>query len=444
MATFNDYISFLEQQHNTTSFNSTLKSALSSANTLEDRAKSANTKLKKYPNFDEKIASDINLICQSKDEVETIIVGANDVLSALDIHINTIEPKFQELYTIIKERSFSKVQVQQEHLEMADKMSNRHGSTFSASKANRLGIEIDELIETIQDDLKERDKRLKELGDSRKLQILIASGVVLIILFILFWVKSTNSGPVPTKKINGSDQGNISTQKSNKPIAIPTNKTISPSTNNNSSDSKNSTQPPKEQIQQYKWVTCTDCKGQGQVQSNESCSNCSGDGLATCSKCNGSTKYSCTSCNGEKKFICRSCDGKKQIVCNYCDGTKSVDCSKCIVKGILTCGQCGGDGTYYGVCSFCNGKGTKPCTICNQTGNRPCNPCNQTGYEPCSSCNQTGYKPCSSCNQTGYKPCSSCSQTGNVKCRSCNGIGQVSEKVNCSKCEGRRQIQVKI
>ncbi|MFN0216986.1 MAG: hypothetical protein ACKVT2_22235, partial [Saprospiraceae bacterium] len=119
MDTFDTYEDFLIQQHNTTIDNATLKSAISSANALVDIAKSANDKLDKFPNFDGKISSDINVKCQNKEEVDLMIVEVKDRLLALDIQINSIEPKFQELYKIIKGRTNSKIQVQREHLETA-------------------------------------------------------------------------------------------------------------------------------------------------------------------------------------------------------------------------------------------------------------------------------------------------------------------------------------
>jgi len=183
------------------------------------------------------------------------------------------------------------------------------------------------------------------------------------------------------------------------------------------------TETPTEPVKQLKWITCSDCNGRGQIQSNGTCPTCSGAGQATCNQCQGQGKYECSNCKGEKKFVCSNCKGATYFTCSNCGG-----------KTNFTCSNCNGSG-YSG-----NGR----CYTCNGTGKTWCYTCNKTGKTWCYTCNKTGYTWCYTCNKTGSINCNTCNRTGNIRCNTCYGKGQVSGNINCPKCSGKGQVQVEI
>jgi serine/threonine protein kinase len=183
------------------------------------------------------------------------------------------------------------------------------------------------------------------------------------------------------------------------------------------------TEIPTEPVKQLKWISCSDCRGNGQIQSNGTCPTCNGAGQATCNQCKGQGHYECTNCKGEKKFTCSNCKGATYFVCSNCGG-----------KTNFTCSNCNGSG-YSG-----NGK----CYTCNGTGKTWCYTCNKTGKTWCYTCNKAGYTWCYTCNKTGSLNCYTCNRTGNIRCNTCNGKGQVSGNISCPKCSGKGQVQVEI
>lgn len=209
-----------------------------------------------------------------------------------------------------------------------------------------------------------------------------------------------------------------------------TNSNQGSSTNDNSNSSNQFStvnQTPVEPVKQYKWITCSDCKGNGQIQSNGTCPGCNGAGEITCDQCHGNGKYLCTNCHGDKKFVCSNCKGEKYFVCSNCHGSK-----------YFTCTACKGTGTQY------DNNGRHQCYTCGGSGRTPCYTCGQTGKTPCYTCGQTGYTACYTCGQTGYLTCYKCGQTGKLRCNTCYGKGQVSGNVTCPKCNGKGQVQVEI
>ena len=193
--------------------------------------------------------------------------------------------------------------------------------------------------------------------------------------------------------------------------------------NTNSTVSETSVEP----VKQYKWITCSDCRGNGQIQSSGTCPTCNGAGEATCNQCNGEGKYVCNNCHGDKKFVCSNCKGQKYFVCSNCKGQK-----------YFTCNNCKGTGSQY------DNNGRHSCYTCGGSGKTPCYTCGQTGKTPCYTCGQTGYTACYTCGQTGYLACYKCSQTGKLRCNTCYGKGQVSGNITCPKCSGKGQVQVEI
>lgn len=209
-----------------------------------------------------------------------------------------------------------------------------------------------------------------------------------------------------------------------------TNSNQGSSTNDNSNSSNQFStvnQTPVEPVKQYKWITCSDCRGNGQIQSNGTCPGCNGAGEITCDQCHGNGKYLCTNCHGDKKFVCSNCKGEKYFVCSNCHGSK-----------YFTCTACKGTGTQY------DNNGRHQCYTCGGSGRTPCYTCGQTGKTPCYTCGQTGYTACYTCGQTGYLTCYKCGQTGKLRCNTCYGKGQVSGNVTCPKCNGKGQVQVEI
>ncbi len=225
-----------------------------------------------------------------------------------------------------------------------------------------------------------------------------------------------NSSPSTNQNSNTNAATNISTL----------NNTENPTTDNTNSENNISTsvnETPVESIKQYKWITCTDCRGNVQIQSNRTCPTCNGGGQATCNQCNGNGQYQCTNCKGEKKFTCSNCKGATYFVCTNCGG-----------KTNFTCSNCNGSGySGNGRCYTCNGKGKTWCYACNRTGKTWCYTCNKTGYTWCYTCNKKGYLNCYTCNKTGK-----------LRCNTCYGKGQVSGNITCTKCDGKGQVQVEI
>ncbi len=198
-------------------------------------------------------------------------------------------------------------------------------------------------------------------------------------------------------------------------------------TSNSSIQSSTVSRTPVEPVKQYKWITCNDCRGYGQIQSSGTCQSCSGAGQATCNNCSGQGKYTCNKCKGDKKFLCNNCKGQKYFVCSNCNGAK-----------YFTCNNCKGTGTQY------DNNGRHQCYTCGGSGKTPCYTCGQSGKNPCYTCGQSGYTPCYTCSQSGILSCYQCSQSGKVRCNTCYGKGQVSGNIACTKCSGKGQVQIEI
>lgn len=104
-------------------------------------------------------------------------------------------------------------------------------------------------------------------------------------------------------------------------------------------------------------VTCSSCKGKGQID----CKKCEAKGTwqpaGKCEKCLGVGTLRCHRCGGSGDFIgkygdrmgdCRSCSGTGSITCFKCKGSGEppiLDCKSCEGKGYRTCRKCSGNGT---------------------------------------------------------------------------------------------------
>ena len=121
------------------------------------------------------------------------------------------------------------------------------------------------------------------------------------------------------------------------------------------------------------------------------------------------------------------------------------------------CETCTGSGKVSGLCSLCNGLGSRDCPDCeNGTSFGPCSSCEGDGYAyvPCPACGGIGILDpemgmvCTECNGSSFveEPCSQCSGTGQEAqaCTTCSGMGQIScpetEEVNCSVCSGSGHV----
>ena len=71
----------------------------------------------------------------------------------------------------------------------------------------------------------------------------------------------------------------------------------------------------------YKYVTCTFCKGQKTIL--ESCTKCRGVGKISCLKCKGEGVVITIDAFNERKYqTCDRCEGKGIHICDLCDGKK--------------------------------------------------------------------------------------------------------------------------
>jgi serine/threonine protein kinase/uncharacterized protein YgiM (DUF1202 family) len=262
-----------------------------------------------------------------------------------------------------------------------------------------------------------------ETGNSKWYKVNMNGTIGFISSKLLSYSRSSNS-PSTYNSTPSNNNSNLSTSiNSSQPTTINNDN----SSNNNSSQNSRITETPSEPVKQYKWITCSDCRGNGKIQSNGTCPTCNGAGEYTCTQCYGNGKYVCTSCLGDKKFLCSNCKGEKYFVCSSCNGAK-----------YFTCTACDGTGSLY------DNNGRHHCYTCGGSGRIPCYTCSQTGRTPCYTCRQTGYTACYTCRQTGYLTCYKCGQTGKLKCNTCYGKGQVSGNITCPKCSGKGQVQVEI
>ena len=124
------------------------------------------------------------------------------------------------------------------------------------------------------------------------------------------------------------------------------------------------------------------------------------------------------------------------------------------------CETCTGSGKVSGLCSLCNGLGSRDCPDCeNGTSFQSCFLCGGSGTrsESCTMCGGSGgfmdepsqtWMSCASCGGSGMmeESCSQCSGTGQEAqaCTTCSGTGQIScpetEEVNCSVCSGSGHV----
>jgi hypothetical protein len=294
------------------------------------------------------------------------------------------------------------------------------------------------LIDQIQSPIQVLEATTKIKSSSRLWKTLIGAILIICIFGYMLLFYSPNSVNLESPTLTNEGQGipsveptpnnnsyiNTKSQKRISNSKETVNKTPSDSLNSNRTNSLSSTstiiskpnpndveqslkivEPSKVQVEQYKWITCNDCRGGGQIQANSTCSTCNGLGNSICSKCYGQKKYNCSKCNGEKRLICSSCKGQKYFICSSCKGSGRQSFS---------------DGVFQ--CDLCDGSGKTPCDLCDRSG----------------------YLPCYNCGQTGNLICNKCDRTGKIKCNTCHGKGQFLEKIVCSSCTGKGQIQVKI
>lgn len=242
---------------------------------------------------------------------------------------------------------------------------------------------------------------------------------------LLSYSRSSNSSSLYN---SSSSSANANQYSNTSPSSSYNNQGNSTNDNSNSfTEPSTANQIHVEPVKHYKWITCSDCNGHGQIQTSGTCPGCNGLGEITCDQCNGNNKYLCPNCHGNKEFICSNCKGEKYFVCSNCQGAK-----------YFTCTACKGTGVVY------DNSGRHNCYTCGGKGKTPCYTCGQTGRTPCYTCGQTGYTPCYTCGQTGYLTCYKCNQSGKLKCNTCYGKGRVSGVVTCTKCNGKGQVQVEI
>lgn len=124
------------------------------------------------------------------------------------------------------------------------------------------------------------------------------------------------------------------------------------------------------------------------------------------------------------------------------------------------CETCTGSGKVSGLCSLCNGLGSRDCPDCeNGTSFQSCSLCGGSGTrsESCTMCGGSGgfmdepsqtWMSCASCGGSGMmeESCYQCSGSGQEAqaCTTCSGMGQIScpetEEVNCSVCSGSGHV----
>jgi hypothetical protein len=106
------------------------------------------------------------------------IAKAKDVLDAIDIHINEIEEKIQNLDEILTYRSFPKARLQDWHFERSQKLLDRCKAALFPADAKQMGNEMDKLIQLIKLDLKTRDEKIRK-------NIIIFFAVIIGLLLII-------------------------------------------------------------------------------------------------------------------------------------------------------------------------------------------------------------------------------------------------------------------
>jgi serine/threonine protein kinase/uncharacterized protein YgiM (DUF1202 family) len=158
---------------------------------------------------------------------------------------------------------------------------------------------------------------------------------------------------------------NSAPSSNNSNVSTSTNNDQPSTTNNDNSNSNNTpqtstvTETPTEPVKEYKWVTCSDCRGNGTLNLQINCTTCNGVGSSQCNTCHGNGNYSCNNCYGTGFGPIGPATNWERRPCKICSGTEKIKCNICASTGKVKCETCSGTGkiTKNGTCPKCNGKG---------------------------------------------------------------------------------------
>ena len=183
-------------------------------------------------------------------------------------------------------------------------------------------------------------------------------------------------------------------------------------------------------------VSCSNCRGKGNVKLQSSCPQCDGMGRVTVNE-------RCASCNGQGTVTvantCGTCRGSGQTRSNCTAAGAIKRGNRIICQHGSICPSCQGRGMVQDTAaSVANAVGGILTAISSKGRQRPRQ--RQVQMMRCSTCSGCGWVSCSACGGsrvvTSY--CPSCSGTGKISrqatCNSCSGAGSRSKTVNCTSC----------
>lgn len=183
-------------------------------------------------------------------------------------------------------------------------------------------------------------------------------------------------------------------------------------------------------------VSCSNCRGKGNVQLQSSCSQCDGMGRVTVNE-------RCASCSGQGTVTvantCGTCRGSGQTR-SSCTATGAIKRgNRIICQHGSICPSCQGQGMVQDTAaSVANAVGGILTAISSKGRQRPRR--QQAQMVRCSTCSGRGWVSCSACGGSRVVSayCPSCSGTGKInnqsRCSSCRGAGSHSKTVNCTSC----------